>query len=210
MSFVLPAIYDAVTAHSERVCLAPWRRELLHSARGSVLELGAGTGRNLDHYGDQVERLVLTEPDPHMRSRLSKRLAASHLHERSEVCASSAEQLPFAKESFDCVVATLVLCSVADLGRTILEAHRVLRPEGRLLLIEHILAPSGTSRRNWQHGLEPIWARCAGGCHLTRDPREALVAAGFAIERQQLSELRGAPAFLRTILRGEWRKGKRA
>jgi ubiquinone/menaquinone biosynthesis C-methylase UbiE len=180
----------------------------LHSAQGFVLELGAGTGRNLEHYTAQVERLVLTEPDRHMRSRLSKRLVESPFSERSEICASTAEQLPFPDVSFDCVVVTLVLCSVADLRRSILEAQRVLRPGGRLLLIEHIRAPNGTSGQRWQEALEPIWPICAGGCHLTRDPRDTLLAAGFLVEAQQLSELRGAPTFLRTILRGEWRKGR--
>lgn len=170
-----------------------------------MLELGAGTGANLSHYGDQVE-LFLAEPDDHMRARLSRRLAKPAAAKDVQLCSASAEKLPFAADRFEYVVATLVLCSVREPGQAIAEAQRVLRPGGRLLLIEHILAPSGTSRWRWQQRLEPIWPKCAGGCHLIRDPRSSLSDVGLQTEWACIDELVGAPTFLRTVLRGAWQK----
>src|SRR5688500_20307165 len=109
------ALYDRLMAGSEDAGLAEMRAELLAGARGRTLELGAGTGLNLAHYTSEVTELVLTEPDPHMAGRLRRRLA----HEppapaQVEVVEAPAERVPFEDGSFDSVVATLVLCSVAE------------------------------------------------------------------------------------------------
>src|SRR5215470_7784716 len=113
-------IYDASLAIGERRGMAARRGELLASARGRVLELGAGTGLNLRHYPDGVE-LVVSEPDPAMRARLKRRAGTA-----VRVVDAGAESLPFPDDSFDTVVSTLVLCTVADPDAALAEVRRVL------------------------------------------------------------------------------------
>lgn len=168
------ALYDAVLGLAERRALAAWRRELLAGASGDVLEIGAGTGANAALYGPQVERLLLLEPDPAMQTRLVRRAPAG-----AHLLSASARRLPLRSASVDTVVSTLVLCSVGPLERPLAELRRVLRPSGRLLLLEHVAAPPGTRLRTVQAALTPLWARAAGGCSLERDTRAALTAAGF-------------------------------
>lgn len=207
VSFVISKLYDAITLHAEWLGLAEWRRTFVGPLRGSVLEIGAGTGRNLEHYGPGVSRLVLTEPDHHMRARLRGRMRRVALASSAiEICEQAAEALPFADATFDSVVATLVLCSVNDPYRSLREAFRVLRPGGHLHLIEHIAANPGTRERRWQNWVNPAWSRYSGGCRLDRDPRPAALAVGFKLEQLELDEIRGAPPFLRTALRGHWEK----
>src|ERR1051325_7713557 len=143
-------IYDASLALSERRGMAARRGELLASARGRVLELGAGTGLNLRHYPDGVD-LVVSEPDPEMRARLQKRAAG-----RAPAVAAGAEDVPLPDASVDTVVSTLVLCTVADPDAALAEVRRVLAPGGRLLLIEHVRAEEEGSAR-WQDRLHGPW-----------------------------------------------------
>jgi len=194
--------YDPITAYAERLSLSAWRAELLQWLAGDILELGAGTGRNLTHYGPAVERLVLCEPDRHMRRRLQHRCA--RWSRTCEILSCEAEAIDACSESFDAVVATLLLCSVADVTQVLTEARRVLKPSGRLILIEHIAAPPGTGRRRWQDRFDPTWQRLAAGCHLTRDPRQSLSRLGFEPIRVRIDEMRGAPGFLRRTLVGTW------
>lgn len=167
-------LYDAVLSLAERRALRDWRAELLTGAVGDVLEIGAGTGANLHWYPAQVRRLLLLEPDAAMRELLIRRAPAT-----ASVLAGNARRLPIATSSVDTVVSTLVLCSVGDVDQALAEVRRVLRPDGRLLLLEHVAAPSGTRTRAAQHLLTPGWSRIAGGCSLERDTRAALSRSGF-------------------------------
>src|SRR3954451_18332482 len=103
------ALYDRVSKGSEEAGLREQRRLLLADAAGATLEIGAGTGLNLEHYPEAVTRLVLAEPDEHMRRRLAPR--ASEIRP-SELVAAGVEGLPFPDASFDTVIVTFVLCSV--------------------------------------------------------------------------------------------------
>ena len=142
---------------AEQACLAEWRRELLAEARGEVLEVGAGTGASIEFYPDSVSRLVLSEPDPHMRKQLSERVKQSRGRENSSIRTGSAEQIEAEDESFDCVVTSLVCCSVADLDAGLREIRRVLRVGGNFLFMEHVAAQAGSSRRRWQNRINPLW-----------------------------------------------------
>lgn len=201
MGRMFAALYDRLTEASEAACLREWRAALLHELSGNVLEVGAGTGRNIPFYPPSVERLVLSEPDPHMRRRLSRRLRVEGV-ERAEVLDASLEALPLGDEEFDAVVGTMVLCSVPDLHRALAEIRRVLKPRGRFLFIEHVAAEDRPRRLKWQHRMEPLWIRVAGGCHLTRRTAEAIVAAGFAIPHIRRESMRKAWPLVRPTIRG--------
>ncbi len=167
--------YDRLCASAERGWMGERRAALLDAARGTVLEIGAGTGSNLDHY-PPLERLILSEPSPHMRRRLANRAAAAGL--RVEVLDAAAEDLPLPDDSVDTVVVTLVLCSVPDVGAAIAEIRRVLRPDGRLLMIEHVRGEGRVARA--QDLADRVWPHLAQGCHPNRDTAAAVAAAGFS------------------------------
>ena len=174
--------YDPVLARAERAGLTALRRELLAPLSGHVVELGAGTGANLGHHPADVTQLTLCEPVPAMLGRLERAVARRPDDDREvSVIAAPAEALPLADRSVDAVVSTLVLCTVGDLDRTLAEVARVLRPDGRLALLEHVHARASLARV--QRALDPLWQVAARGCHLTRDPRAALAAAGWDVAR---------------------------
>jgi ubiquinone/menaquinone biosynthesis C-methylase UbiE len=170
---VVAALYDPLMHVQDVLGL---RRQRIRSAReatGRVLELGVGTGLNLPYYA-AAETVVGVDPDPHMLRRARKRGGA-------ELVEASAEQLPFADESFDTVVAALSLCTIPDVGAALAEARRVLRPGGRLLFLEHVRSESPRAAA-FQDRIEPLWMRLAGGCHPNRDT-VAEIEREFAIER---------------------------
>jgi ubiquinone/menaquinone biosynthesis C-methylase UbiE len=201
MSWLFAALYDPFMRSAERACLQDWRTELLESAAGEVLEIGAGTGANAPHYTSAVERLVLAEPDGAMAARLERRLLRCRAR-RVEVVRSPVERLPFEQGSFDAVVCTLVLCSVPDVGRALAEVRRVLRPGGTLFFLEHVAADGRPSRLAWQRRIEPAWSRLVEGCHLTRRTGQSLREAGFVVEKERRESLRGTLPFLRPSIRG--------
>jgi ubiquinone/menaquinone biosynthesis C-methylase UbiE len=204
MPWLMARVYDRVMARSEQTCLQGWRQELLATLRGRVLEVGAGTGASLPCYPDTLDELVLAEPDSHMRRKLEARLDG---RARVRVCADSIESLTAPDASFDAVVSSLVLCSVAAPDRALAEIHRVLRPGGRLVFIEHVAAHGEPARLRWQRRIEPLWKRVAGNCHLTRDTEAAIRAAGFEIEQLEHGSLHNPMPLVRPSIRGWARKG---
>ena len=202
MGRVLAALYDGYMRSVEEAGLGEWRAALLAGVGGEVLEVGSGTGANLPSYPAGVTRLVLAEPDRHMRRRLADRVAAAGRSD-IEVCAAAAEQLPMAAGTFDWVVSTLVLCSVPDIDAALREIGRVLRPGGGLVFLEHVAAsPDRPRRRRWQGRLEPLWKLVAGNCHLTRETEAALSRLGFCVEQIERESLRKAMPLVRPSIRG--------
>jgi ubiquinone/menaquinone biosynthesis C-methylase UbiE len=198
------AIYDRMTASSEEAGLADMRARLLAQATGATLELGAGTGANLQHYPDAVSELVLTEPSEHMARKLRDKVAASP--RAAMVIVAPAERLPFEDDRFDTVVGTLVLCTADDAGAALREAARVLRPGGRLLFLEHVRADDPGLAR-WQDRLEGIWGYLAAGCHPNRDTLAAIEASGFAVEDLERERFPKAPPLVRPLVSGRATRG---
>ena len=201
MSFLMALFYDRVMTGVEEACLREWRAELLGQVDGHVLEIGAGTGATIDCYPAGVTRLVLSEPDPHMRKRLERQVVQRG-RDDIDVIAGSAERIEVDDASFDFAVSTLVCCSVADLHASLREIRRILKPGGRLVFLEHVAAAPGTSRRRWQNWLTPIWRRLMGNCHLNRETERAIVDCGFEISRIARESMRKAPPFARPTIRG--------
>jgi ubiquinone/menaquinone biosynthesis C-methylase UbiE len=199
------AIYDRMLAGTEDAGLREMRAEIVGEASGRTLEVGAGTGLNLVHYTDAVTELMLTEPDRFMARRLRDRIAAEPPRPGSvEVVETPAESLPFDDASFDTVVATLVFCTVEDPSRAAGEVRRVLRPEGRLLYLEHVRDPDEGRLARWQDRLERPWGWFGAGCHPNRDTAATLSSAGFEL-RTQPGKLPKAPPWVRPLIRGSAR-----
>jgi len=165
---------------------ATQRRELLAPAHGRVLEIGVGSGLNLPHYGAQVTRVDGVDPNPGMQVLAERLLATGEVRPglAVELHETGAEELPFADASFDFAVSTWTLCSVGDVGRVLAEVARVLVPGGRLLYLEHGLAPEPRVAR-WQRRLGPFQRRFADGCHLDRDFTALLATSPLAAEREE-------------------------
>jgi SAM-dependent methyltransferase len=199
---IFAAGYDLIVRRTEEAGLASMRAELLAEARGLTLELGAGTGGNLPYYRDSVEELVLTEPDPHMARRLRRRLEGEGpLRGRATVREVPAETLPFEDRSFDTIVATLVLCTVDDPDRVASEIARLLREDGRLLVLEHVRSDDSRLAR-WQDRLERPWGWVAAGCHPNRDTIGVLRAAGIEPGGLEPARMPKAPPIVGPMIRG--------
>ena len=175
---IFALVYDTAFILAERRGLRNVRKDLVGRSKGRVVELGAGTGLNLEHYTNAVSELLLTEPDPHMAAKLRRRAALLALDAR--VIEAPAENLPFDDASIDTVVSTLVLCTVQDLHRTLDEVARVLRPGGVLLFAEHVRSASPWAAW-WQDKLKAPWSWYACGCQCNRDTVSALQAASFRV-----------------------------
>jgi ubiquinone/menaquinone biosynthesis C-methylase UbiE len=195
---IFAAGYDRLMTGPERATLQAHRGALIPQASGHVLEIGGGTGANLPFYAG-VETLTLTDPEAPMVDRLERRL-----RERSpaaRLLRAPAEGLPFADDSFDFAVSTLVLCTVEDQPRALRELRRVLKPGGRLLFIEHVRAEEPRLAR-WQDRLNWLQTRVGHGCNCNRATVETIAAAGFQITRLQRDVMRKAPPIVRPLAVG--------
>ncbi|HVY77221.1 MAG TPA: class I SAM-dependent methyltransferase [Solirubrobacterales bacterium] len=192
-------IYDRGLRATEEAGLRETRRMALAKASGRTVDLGAGTGANLALYPPAVSELVLVEPDPHMLRKLRPRLAAAS--PRAEVVQAGAEALPFADESFDTAVFTLVLCTVPDPAAALAEAARVLKPGGRLLFVEHVRAEDPGLAR-WQDRLERPWRFLGDGCHCNRDTAATIAASRFAVEQIERGRMPKSPPIVRPLITG--------
>ncbi len=194
---IFARLYDASFKKAEKEGLADQRASLIAEASGDVLEIGAGTGLNLAHYSPEVASLVLTEPSEPMADQLRAKLGDRDV----QVVIAGAESLPFPDDSFDSVVCTLVLCTVDDPEASIAEIRRVLRPGGRLLLIEHVRSEDPASAK-WQDRLERPWKAFGNGCRCNRDTAAKLGASGFDVSALKQSELPAAPPIVRPLIVG--------
>jgi ubiquinone/menaquinone biosynthesis C-methylase UbiE len=190
--------YDRQLAKVERAGLGALRHELIGQASGRALEIGAGTGANLALYGAAVESITLTEPEQPMIRRLERRVR-EHTPSAT-VLRAPAEDLPFEDDSFDTVISTLVLCGVDDQPRALRQLHRVLRPGGRFLFLEHVRSDEPRlarlqDRMNWLN-------RAVACCDCNRPTLESIRRAGFDVDRVEHTAMRKVPPFVAPLIVG--------
>lgn len=195
---IMALVYDPFVWMGELAGMRQRRRTLVRGARGSVLEIGAGTGLNIGHYPEGIDELVLAEPEPAMRRRLARRLRR-HAY-AARIVDASAERLPLPDDSVDTVVSTLVLCTVADPERALCEIARVLRPGGQFLFIEHVRAQS-TLLARWQDYLFTAWRGFAGGCCCNRPIADLIRGCGFDMVADD-AVWRGMPRIVHPLIVG--------
>lgn len=160
--------------------MTEWRIRALEPARGRVLEIGAGSGLNLPLYGPEVTSVVGIEPSATLRKMAASRVAAARCP--VELLPGTAEELHFSPASFDTVVSTWTMCSIAGIDAALAAMRRVLEPGGQLVFVEHGLSSSERIAKR-QRRLTPLWSCVSGGCHLDRKIDELVKHAGFQMER---------------------------
>ena len=200
---VFAAAYERVMEPAERAGLRDRRRRLLSAATGRVLEVGGGTGIHLPLYRD-VESVDVLEPDGAMRRRLEAKLPSAVVP--VTVHAEGIDDAPFDPESFDTAVTTLTLCTVPDLDRALAAIARLLRPDGRLLFLEHV--PGHGVQRLLQRAAGPAWPHLAGGCRLDRDIPAALRRTGFSVLELERFSMPTLVLPVRSAVQGVARKAR--
>jgi ubiquinone/menaquinone biosynthesis C-methylase UbiE len=191
--------YDWFMGQAERAGLHDMRRELLAEARGRCLEIGAGTGLNLDLWPADVEELVLSEPDPKMAAQLRRKLRRSG--RELQLVEAPGERLPFDDDSFDTVALTLVLCTAPDPGAVLREASRVLKPGGRFLFLEHVRAEDPKLAR-WQDRFHGPWYLFGDGCHCNRDTPTEIERSPLQLEHLERGAIPKAVPIVRPMVTG--------
>ena len=173
---ILPVLVDRACGTAG---LRRWRAELSSGLSGRVLEIGFGSGHNVDHYPSSVERVFAVEPSARAFRIAQKRIERSPVP--VELVGLDGQSIPLPDDSCDDALCTFALCTIPDVDAALAEVRRVLRPGGRFHFLEHGIAPDpGVAA--WQHRLEPIQRRLADGCHLTRDPVYLVRGAGFVLD----------------------------
>ncbi|AOY84742.1 class I SAM-dependent methyltransferase [Moorena producens JHB] len=157
--------------------LTKYRQEVLSQVSGQVFEIGFGTGLNLRYYPKQLEKITTIDANPGMQSLAKKRIHESEITVDFRVL--NGESLPMADHSFDSVVSTWTLCSIARVNQAIQEIYRVLKPGGKFFFIEHGLSDEHKVQV-WQNRLTPVQKIIADGCHLNRNIKQ-LVENHFQI-----------------------------
>ena len=186
-SYVLPHLIGLACGGSD---IAEQRRKVVPQADGRVLEVGMGPGLNLPFYDrSNVELVWGLEPSEGMRRKAAPALDITDLDVRW--LDLPGEEIHLDDHSVDTVVLTFTLCTIADWERALGQMRRVLRPGGQLLFAEHGEAPDDAVRR-WQHRIDPVWTRLAGGCHITRPIPQIIESGGFEFVHLESAYIPGA------------------
>lgn len=174
---IFPRLCDLATRQFEEA-----RRDIIGGAGGRVLEIGVGTGNNLPYYSALADEVVAIEISPGMLRRARVRADSLRCEHPTgpliDIRMGDVTHLELGDGTFDTVVSFLVFCSLPDPARAAGELYRVLKPGGKLLVFEHVVAETARWRA-WQNRLNPIWSFFACGCNLNRDTRGILETAGF-------------------------------
>ena len=182
---ILPRLVDRAcgTAGLQR-----WRAEVMAGLAGRVVEIGFGSGLNVEHYPPEVAVVLAVEPAAVARRLAAKRIEAGGVPVHH--VGLDGQAIPLDDDSCDAALSTFTLCTVRDPAKALSELRRVLRPGGRFHFLEHGLSPDASVAR-WQHRLDPWQCRLVDGCHLTRDALTLVGDAGFLIERSEQRYAKG-------------------
>jgi ubiquinone/menaquinone biosynthesis C-methylase UbiE len=183
-------LYRTLIERADAAGLAERRAQLVAGLRGKLVEVGCGTGSMFPYYRDAEVTAIEPDPDFAHHARLA---APAHVR----VVDASGEALPLADRSMDGAVLALVLCSVPSVDAVLSEVARVVKPGGRVNLLEHVRSERRVAGRLMDLA-NPLWLRVNGqGCRMNRDPRQALERHGFAIEHEDKFQIwsAGMPAF---------------
>ena len=183
--YIFPRLLDLAMRNRE---VARYRSQVIPQARGTVVEIGVGSGLNLPFYGDDVERLYGIDPSEELLHMADKKARAAAFP--VELLPHSGEMLPIEDRFADTVVTTFTLCTIPDPLAALQEMRRVLKPEGVLLFVEHGLAPDASVER-WQHRLNPLWSKITGGCNLDRKMDALIGSAGFSVTELETEYAKG-------------------
>jgi SAM-dependent methyltransferase len=194
--FIFPRLCDCLMGLP---ALAGLRKEVLADVGGDVLEVGFGTGLNLAHYPEHVRSITTVDPNPGMNKMARRRIAASGIEVDQRVLPG--EALPFDEGTFDCVVSTWTMCSIPEVDRALGEVHRVLRPGGRLVFLEHGLSDAPGVQK-WQRRLNPIEGLLGDGCRLDLDVEAVVKAQPFHRVEVERFEMERVPRTHGTMYRG--------
>ena len=183
--FIVPPMIALVMKAPEAT---RYRGKVVPGAEGRVLEIGIGSGLNLPFYRGAVSAVVGLDPSPELLAMAAKR--ADKVSFVTELVNAPAEDMPFESASFDTVLTTWTLCSVGEPLVALAEMRRVLKPDGRLVFVEHGLARSPAVVA-WQNRINPLWRRFAGGCNLNRAIDKLIEDGGFAIAELETEYMKG-------------------
>jgi ubiquinone/menaquinone biosynthesis C-methylase UbiE len=175
------------------------RKKCLAEVSGTVLEVGFGSGHNLPWYPAAVRRVVAVDPSRESAKLGRKRIAQARFP--VEYLPLGGEELSSPDQSFDSVVSTFTLCTIPDPIAALGEMRRVLKPGGKLFLVEHGLSDDPKVQR-WQHRLNGVQNFICGGCNMNRDIRRLIGDAGFAFDQVDQYYMKGAPKFAAFLTRG--------
>lgn len=168
--------------------LAPWRQKVCEGLRGTVVEIGFGSGHNVPYYPSDIDVVYAVEPDALAIKLAAKRMKSAFVS--IQHVGLEGQAIPLADESCDAALMTFTLCTVPDPELALHELWRVLKPGGQLHFLEHGLAPTHLLSLI-QRVLDPLEQRIAGGCHLTRQPLSLVRAADFELLWSQQGPAKG-------------------
>jgi ubiquinone/menaquinone biosynthesis C-methylase UbiE len=177
MKKMFASYYDFFMKPIEKRYITKWREELLGHAHGEVLEIGAGTGINFPLY-KECKNVIALEPNRHMIEKAETKLKIATVP--IKIVEGTAEKLPFTNNQFDTIVVTLVLCSVDDPRLALEEMKRVLKPDGKVLFLEHVKMEQPLYS-SFQKILTPMWKHICDGCHLNRRTEKSIIDSGFKV-----------------------------
>jgi ubiquinone/menaquinone biosynthesis C-methylase UbiE len=185
--YVFPRIMNMGMSCNEAVA---YRKKVLSTVRGEILEIGFGTGLNLPYYPKEVKKIYTVEANSGMNSMAKNNIEKSSIEVDYHIL--DAQSLPFADQSFDTVVSTWTLCSIKHIDKALAQIYRVLKADGRFIFVEHGLSNEAHIQK-WQHRLTPIQKVIADGCHIDRDIEQLIRAAGFKFDQLTKEYAPGVP-----------------
>jgi ubiquinone/menaquinone biosynthesis C-methylase UbiE len=186
--YILPNLIDLACSAKP---VLDQRQLVVPLAEGKVLEIGIGSGINLDYYDfTKVEIVFGLEPSEGMRNKVQRKLAG--FDNSIELLDTPAEEIPLQSGSIDTVLLTYSLCTIPGWLQALEEMRRVLKPTGKLIFCEHGAAPD-VNIFKWQNRMNPLWSKIAGGCNLNRDIPGAIHKCRFEMEWLKTGYLKRTP-----------------